>query len=397
MIILRKEGENMKLLKIEIKNSSIFNNEFELSFINKSRIVETDVNTSVDVIRQGIGTLNINAVAGVNAAGKTSTLRLVDFILNVFGRRQSLDTNNVFEFLSDIYNGSPLTFVSYWLINSSIFKLKSIIDSDDNGRFVFTDESFTNKNLTSTINKRTVFKFTGKEEVIDRNNLPDEIKKFFTDKVSIFVSDEKEIVVSARLSKIDINYCIVQPDLEITRLVLSLLDPNIEYIKQSDINRELLILKFKGREEIAVDNKRINEILSSGTVKGIDLMVAMLHVIKNGGYLLLDEIENHLHLSIVKKILRMFEDRHINKKNATIMFSTHYAEILDVLDRNDSINIVSSYDNGIICKNLTEYNFRNKNDFIRKNLFESGKLNTTPNYESVRALEKYFVGVHDEK
>ncbi len=385
----------MKLLKIGIENSSLFSNEFEMSLINKSRIIEEDVNTSLDVIKHSIGTLNVNAVAGVNAGGKTSTLRLFEFVLDVFGYGDDLDKDKHKQFLHDIYIGKVVIFTSYWYYDSKVVLLKSTVELNDQGKFVFTKEEIFEQKIISTTSKKNIFDFKNEEPYITRETISEEIKRFIKDSTSIFIGIKSEsVLTSSNIMNIDFNYTIIQSDQELTRLVVDLLDPNVEYIKKSANNDDLYALKFRDRDEMNIDNTRINEILSSGTIKCTDILFKMNLVLKFGGYMIIDEIENHLHLSIVKKIVRMFEDRHVNRKNATLIFTTHYAEILDVVDRNDSINIVSNSEGNITCKNLTEYEFRNKNDFVRKNLFESGKINTTPSYEKMRSLEKYYEGIH---
>lgn len=385
----------MKLLKIGIENSSLFSNEFEMSLINKSRIIEEDVNTSVDVIKQSIGTLNINAVAGVNASGKTSTLRLVEFILDVFGNCEDIDTDKSKQFIDDIYIDKPITFISYWYFDNKIVLVKSTVGMNDQGQYIFTKEEVFEQKVISSTSKQNIFDFKNVSSLLTRETISEEVKRFIKDSTSIFIGIKEGLVfTSSNIMNIDVNYTIIQSDQELTRLTIDLLDPNVEYIKKSENNDELYAFKFKNRDEINIDNTRINEILSSGTIKSTDILFKMNYVFKFGGYMIIDEIENHLHLSIVKKILRMFEDRHINKKNATLIFTTHYSEILDVVDRNDSINIVSNSEGNIICKNLTDYQFRNKNDFVRKNLFESGKINTTPSYEKMRKLERYYEGIH---
>ena len=60
-------------------------------------------------------------------------------------------------------------------------------------------------------------------------------------------------------------------------------------------------------------------------------------VLKDGGYLIVDEIENHFNKEIVSTLIRFFMDGKINKNGGMLIFSTHYPELLDEYDRNDSI------------------------------------------------------------
>jgi AAA15 family ATPase/GTPase len=52
----------------------------------------------------------------------------------------------------------------------------------------------------------------------------------------------------------------------------------------------------------------IVKVLSSGTIKGINFLENTYSVLKNGGYLIIDEIENHMHKKLVQTIIRFFTD-----------------------------------------------------------------------------------------
>ena len=43
-----------------------------------------------------------------------------------------------------------------------------------------------------------------------------------------------------------------------------------------------------------------------------------------GNDLIVDEIENHFHKTLVENLISLYKDKTINKKNATLIFSTHY-------------------------------------------------------------------------
>ena len=72
-----------------------------------------------------------------------------------------------------------------------------------------------------------------------------------------------------------------------------------------------------------------------------------------GGYLLIDEIENHFNKEIVSTIIRLFLDSRLNKFGAVLIYSTHYPEILDIYDKNDSIYITNNA-NGLTATILIE-------------------------------------------
>ncbi len=110
-----------------------------------------------------------------------------------------------------------------------------------------------------------------------------------------------------------------------------------------------------------------------------------------GGYLIIDEIENHFNREIVATLIRLFMDERVNKNHATILFSTHYSELLDEFDRNDSIYIVKNRE-GIIAENLA--NVLKRNDMKKSEVYDSDYLGgTVPSYEAYMALKKVLIHI----
>lgn len=95
----------------------------------------------------------------------------------------------------------------------------------------------------------------------------------------------------------------------------------------------------------------IEHYLSSGTIKRIVTFTMAREILREGGYLVIDEIENHFNKEIVSTLIRFFKDSQLNKKGGVLFFSTHSPELLDEYDRNDSIFITRN-SNGITVKNL---------------------------------------------
>ena len=81
-------------------------------------------------------------------------------------------------------------------------------------------------------------------------------------------------------------------------------------------------------------------------------------VLQKGGYIVVDEVENHFNKEIVTTLMRFFMDSKLNTNGGTLIFSTHYPELLDEYDRNDSIFIIRNR-NGITVENLSTILKRN--------------------------------------
>ena len=72
-----------------------------------------------------------------------------------------------------------------------------------------------------------------------------------------------------------------------------------------------------------------------------------------------------------------------------LVYSTHYSELLDHFDRNDSIYIVKN-EEGIFATKLSE--LLKRNDMKKSEVYDSDFLGgTVPSYESYIALKKVLM------
>ena len=145
--------------------------------------------------------------------------------------------------------------------------------------------------------------------------------------------------------------------------------------------------EFKEKPEIVLsDPKELNHYLSSGTIKGIVTFTLAIHVLKSGGYLVIDELENHFNKEIAAALIRFFMDAGMNCMGGTLIFTTHYPELLDEFERNDCIYIIRNRD-GITVSNLTD--ILKRNDLKKSDAYQSGFLEgTVPTYEAYMSLKK---------
>ena len=158
--------------------------------------------------------------------------------------------------------------------------------------------------------------------------------------------------------------------------LIAFFDPSIEYIRVKQDGKDTGgYLKFFDKPEIKLNRlSDIDRYLSSGTIKGINTFLCAMKTFNNGGYLIVDELENHFNHEIVSTLIRFYMDSKVNRGGATLIFSTHYAEILDEFERNDSIYIVRNR-NGITVENLSK--ILKRNDIKKSEAYESDFLKGT--------------------
>ena len=173
--------------------------------------------------------------------------------------------------------------------------------------------------------------------------------------------------------------------------IITLLDPTIEYISVENINDKIVTkLKFYSQKELVLFNPtELNAYLSSGTVKGVRVFSDAARVLKNGGYMLVDEVENHFNRELVVSLLRLFMNKKTNPKGAVLIFSTHYPELLDELDRNDAVFITRNNE-GLTIDNLNT--LLHRNDLKKSEVYQSNYLSgTAPKYKSLLELQKSII------
>ena len=161
---------------------------------------------------------------------------------------------------------------------------------------------------------------------------------YLPDDVSFIIAHNKKlnatVEVFSLLSYTNINVLPFTEDIPLE--VIAFLDPTIEKLCFEQVEGKTFIhLKFKNEEVILNNVVDFEQYLSSGTIKGIITFSMVKEVLQSGGYLLVDEIENHFNKEIVTTLVRLFMDSRFNKNGGALIFTTYYPELLDEYDRND--------------------------------------------------------------
>lgn len=106
---------------------------------------------------------------------------------------------------------------------------------------------------------------------------------------------------------------------EAAKLLLQKVDKNIKTIKFDTETKTMdIYLKTTG-ENISITSNN----LSFGTQKLLEILYLSIDLFEKGGILMIDEIENGLHLSLIKLIVAFYTDPEINKGKAQLLFTTH--------------------------------------------------------------------------
>ena len=373
----------MKLLKIEAKGLPLFKQDIDLNFIASQRVSEEDRN-SLHLLFSNVHLNPTEAIIGINASGKTSALKVILLALGILNN----DPINHLD-CKDILGKSENAVIKiiYFSDTKDIYQIETGIRyENETGRYVITSETIWKKSSEAVKLKKSIFEFNDGMIVTRRNNE----EEFLSDDVSIVIAQNKKnrehMVVTDMREFTNINVLPVSDN--IPEAVITFLDPSVESLKfENNENKTIIRLKFVQQEEIILNNtKELGNYLSSGTIKGIVVFTQAMNVLGTGGYMLVDEIENHFNKESVSTLIRFFMDIRLNKNGAVLIFTTHYPELLDEYDRNDSIFITRNR-NGITIENLSK--ILTRNDIKKSDAYQSGFLEgTTPAYDAYMKLKK---------
>lgn len=382
----------MKLLKLSIEGLPHFKHSLDIDFIAQQRVADDDKEQLCHIF-SSIYTNPILAFIGINASGKTTILKVVSFAVSLLNN-EPLNSIHTKEVLDDLDASQPVAFTTYFYHNEVIYQLITVIKKqidpiDGAAKLIIEDEVLWSKEISSVKTKKSIFEFKNAVLKLKRNNEED----FLMEDVSIMVAFNKKQNTDFMLCDMSkfTDHNLLNVLGNYPKEILTFLDPSIEYLTFEPSEKTFDIrLKFYEKEELLLKSLLdLNRYLSSGTIKGLSVFMGAVLAFLKGGYLIVDELENHFNREIVSTLVRFFMDKKVNKQGATLIFSTHYSELLDEFERNDSIYIVKNK-NGIMAEKLS--NILKRNDIKKSEIYDSDFLQgTVPAYESYIALKKVLM------
>ncbi len=384
----------MKILKILIEKLPHFKNNLDIDFVARQRVEDDDKEQLFNVF-SNIYTNPALALIGINASGKTTILKVISFVIELLNNKP-LNSISSKDILDEIDSNQGVVFSAYFYHENIIYKLKTTIGKKENpadgsAKFVILDETLWSKEISRIKTKKSLYDFADSDLKTERNNN----EEYLMEDVSIIVALNKKQDTNFFLYDLSkfTDHNMLNVLARYPKEILTFLDPSIEYLVcQPNEQKVDIKLKFYEKNEISLSNPlELNRYLSSGTIKGLSVFMGAVFVFRVGGYLLVDELENHFNKEIVSTLIRFFMDKKINKKGATLIFSTHYSELLDEFERNDSIYIVRNR-GGITAENLS--NILKRNDIKKSEIYDSDFLEgTVPAYEAYIALKKVLISI----
>lgn len=362
----------MKLLKFEVKNYKKLSDNFSFCFVPKGNKSLEDKEFELSEIDNNLFIFNTIGVIGKNASGKTTTIEVLNIIYDILS---NFKIKKSFKYFSSKIKDINLSF--YFYHDKKIYYYKTILFYNQINKYIgFKNEEIYSINYYKSYNNN-LFNLDGFVKLNFEKNVPDDTSILFTilKEISFRGNYYESIVEDFReFDRLIEVYNSFKKGLFNT--TIELLDEHIKSIVTKSEN--IFIITYKNNKKEEMTNDELYYSLSSGTLKGLYLYLDVLFSLFTGSDYIVDEIETHFHKTLVENIINIYKDKRINKYGSTLIFTTHYPELLDLFNRTDNIYICE-YNNDINIKLMYDFNLRS--DAIKSKKFYENTFNTAINYE----------------
>ncbi len=384
----------MKIIRVKFDNVLIFDEPFDIDFTAQDRILE---NSGVFNIWGPVNTQQTMSIIGINAAGKTTSLKLLNLALEIVLNNKGLNEDLVPSvFLNEETEKNGVIMVVYFYKEDKIFELESKIKyrRNVNGEihFYYENEVLKSKAKSNVTSKNNIFDFTKNVNYrqTKRNEMPKDVLKVLKDDFSIVITETRDSGVTINTMLEDVKDKINYVQGIVNENILNVFDENIKRLERVGDDRDFKVEFKNSQTGIKSHIISLEEIVSSGTIRGQRIIKNAITALKSGGYLLIDELENHLNKELVKMIINIFNNKEINKNGACLIFTTHYAEILDSFDRMDNIYILVRTEN-YFTKIHRYSEMINRSELKKSEVILSNYIKgTAPKALKIRDLEEYI-------
>ena len=368
----------MKLLRVSAKHFKNCSDDFSIDLVAKSRKTAEDKEYELLEIAPDLHVFNTVAFVGKNASGKSTAVELLDCCYSILGEFRLTDKHYT-------YDGVELTMYFYHDGYLYLYETELVADSTMGNQAVFRNEHIFRKPYYKT-NLREIYERADYSELKDLGDLPEDtsslffiLKKKATRAVFFdsYSGGEDTYQLLFRALK---NYHI---GTDVLLRIIRIFDESIRDLTQIDAHNYRLVTE--GCERIMSDTQLLY-FLSSGTTKGILLYTLMVASLREGLDLLIDEVENHFHKTLVENMISLYKDKSVNKHHATLIFTTHYCEVLDQIGRQDNIWICKSNGHVHLSNMYEDYQIRAA--LLKSKQYYNNAFQTAVNYDDLMELKK---------
>lgn len=375
---------NVKILRIKASGYKRLIDNFEIEFLTKARVNEKDLEDEVIELDKKLYYPSAIAITGKNSSGKTTILKLIAMCYEI------LNTGRI-EYQETMFSKDKIL-LDIWFIQKSIIyhyytevNKPSIILFNKSSNCILKNEKLYVRNYS--------YKYAKK--ILDEEYVEMSIQSKMEDTSILYDITRDNYLFGSLFDFSKNNYLklfidsfdIISPNVK--KYLIQLYDDSIEKIENTD-QENYYIVKRINEEEKRVNFDYLLSTLSDGTIRGFILFTFSIITLKLGKVLIIDEIENSFHKNLIENLIIIFSDKRINKKHASLIFSTHYVEILDIFRRSDNVYVCDKENGFVTCKNIYE-DFDNETRNLKSNLYNKNAFNTNLNYEMLMNLKRELI------
>ena len=368
----------MKLLRVRASNYKNCCDDFTIDLVAKSKKTSEDKEYELQKIAEELYVFNTASFVGKNASGKTSAIELLDCCYSILGEFRLEDKHYS-------YDNVSLEIIFYH--EGYIYKYMTVLKSDSTlgAQTCFTEQHLYRKPYFKSYAKE-IYELNGFEEMHEFGELPEDTSIVFfvlkkKETRAIYFNCDGEGVNTYRLLfRAMKTYKISET---VLGKVIKIFDDKIKSLEMLDEKHYRIVYQDAVRE---LSDSELVYMLSSGTTKGVLLYIFVVAALQNGFDLLIDEVENHFHKSLVENMISLFKDKRVNQKSASLIFTTHYCEVLDLFNRQDNIWITKSEEKVHLYNMYETYNVRT--ELLKSRQFYNNAFDTAVNYEDLMAMKK---------
>lgn len=381
----------LKILKIEANGFKMLDDNFKIDLMSKTRVYQEDKEKELIELDKGLYVFRSLALVGSNSSGKSTVLSLILKTL------MFLQTGR-WEYMNREFNKDEITIRTLFYLDGYLYSYNFSI-----GKINDINVSSMNKYspiLKEELKKLKYDKFRGIKNIelieTEGEDIKDVLNASLIDTSAIIKITNNNILVDDFNNNniTNFNETIVRStfftslnscDKNLVSSIIKLLDESIEYITYN--NNDYVCFKRINEREQVLSSIELLSILSAGTLRGIELFIRCINALKYGKTFIVDEIENCFQKNLVYNLLFLFNDSKINSKGAQLIFSTHYVEILDYLNRRDNIFITHKNNSKILANNLYS-DYKVRAELLKSKQFDNNVFNTSLNYKQLLEVRR---------
>lgn len=393
-----------RVIRNEINGVKIFGNEsFGVDTIASSNVYEKDKLFLHEIHDSNIHYSPVISLVGVNASGKTTALKLLSLTNELHLSGRSLNSTWINQMRGNVEGllSSEIVLTSYISYRNDLIKIDSTIKQssllDQKNIYEVVEEKIWKKSFKN-ISKKELFTFKSSDYVTSKMDMEAKhvivsndisILKYFIKLSYANVLEQRSLVYDLTTLFDDYRGLLEH---SIDENYAKYLDPSIDIIALKESDKDQYRFEFKKKSDsksITTNIEGLNNILSAGTIRGLNIMSYVKNALVLGGMVFIDEIESHLNKAIIADIVKLFYSKQTNPFGAVLIFSSHYVELLDYVYRTDSIYILEKGKKGNLNKLLNFNSVIKRKDLKKSEAFISNSLDVSsvPQRKLMKSVE----------